>query len=465
MSSGDRRRIATVNPSTGEQLDTYPVWSNTEIDLAVGNAYAAGRAWAGTDITDRSRFLEQIASQLRGRKHGLASLVSQEMGKPLSEALAEVDKCAWVCEYYAEAGPRQLADVEVAAGGRKSWISHEPLGVILGIMPWNFPLWQVLRFIAPTLLAGNTVLLKHSPNVTGCALAIEDVLTTAGLPDGVFRALVLAEDDVPKATSRILEDDRVAGVSLTGSESAGSSVAATAGRVIKPSLLELGGSDPFVVLDDADLSRAVAGAVKSRFLNAGQSCLAAKRFIVHESIAERFTTDLVRNVKKLKVGDPSDAETQVGPLAREDLVSALEDQVSAALDEGATLHCGGERLERAGFFYAPTVLTGVTEKSRVMTEETFGPVAVVATFDDDDVAARMANNTRYGLGASVWSKDVSRAMRLGKTIASGAIFVNAVVASDPRLPFGGTKRSGYGRELGVVGVREFVNVRTWLVEA
>jgi succinate-semialdehyde dehydrogenase/glutarate-semialdehyde dehydrogenase len=330
-------------------------------------------------------------------------------------------------------------------------------------MPWNFPFWQVLRFAAPTLLAGNTAVLKHSPNVTGCALAIERVLRDAGVPEDVFRSIVVAEADVPEVSRALIEDDRVAAVSLTGSERAGAAVAAAAGRAVKKSLLELGGSDPFVVLADADVELAVAGAVRSRFINSGQSCLAAKRFVVHRDVAEEFTARFAAAVAALRVGDPRDEATAVGPLARADLREGLLRQVRASVDAGATVLTGGAPLEGPGAFFAPTVLAGVTLDMPVMAEETFGPVAAVLAVADDDEAVHAANATRYGLGASVWSADPEHALAVGRRITSGALFVNAVVASDPRLPFGGTKRSGYGRELGAAGALEFTNARTYVV--
>jgi succinate-semialdehyde dehydrogenase/glutarate-semialdehyde dehydrogenase len=389
--------------------------------------------------------------------------MTAEMGKPIAEARAEVEKSATACDYYADHGPAALAPRDVDTGGQRSWVAHEPLGVVLAVMPWNFPFWQVLRFAAPTLLAGNTAILKHSPNVTGSALAIEQVFREAGLPENVFRSIVVAEEDVPGVSQALIEDDRIAAVSLTGSERAGSAVAAAAGRVIKKSLLELGGSDPFVVLDDADVDAAVAAAVKSRFINSGQSCLAAKRFVVHQAVADEFSRRFATAVGDLRVGDPTDPATTIGPMARADLLDGLERQVRDSVTAGATVLAGGQRLDREGAWFAPTVVTDVTPDMPVMTEETFGPVAAIVTVADDDEAVRVANATRYGLAASVWSRDPERALALGRRITSGALFVNAVVASDPRLPFGGTKRSGYGRELGEAGALEFTNARTYVI--
>jgi succinate-semialdehyde dehydrogenase / glutarate-semialdehyde dehydrogenase len=452
--------VRTINPATGETLQDYPAFTSDQIGQALAQFHDGQPDWAARRPAERAAHLGRLAAHLRGTREQLARLAVLEMGKPIGEALAEVDKCAWACECYAETGPRLLADQDVPTGAQRSWVAHEPLEVILAVMPWNFPYWQVFRFLAPTLMAGNAALLKHSPNVTGCVLAIEDVLRDAGLPPGVFRSLVIAEPDVPAATERLITDPRVAAVSLTGSERA---VAAAAGRALKKSLLELGGSNPFVVLDDVDLDTAVTSAVRSRFLNSGQSCLAAKRFIAHTAVAERFTEQFTKAVDALVVGDPADPATQLGPLARADLVDALHAQVSASVAAGATVRAGGRRLDRRGAWYAPTVLADVTADMPAMTEETFGPAAAVITVRDDDEAARVANTTRYGLGASVRSGDPDRALRLGRRISSGALFVNAIVASDPRLPFGGTKNSGYGRELGPAGLYEFTNARTFYV--
>lgn len=455
--------ITTVNPTTGADLETYEAFSPAQVEATLAQAHQTQREWASTDISHRTALLRSLAATIRSRREELAELAVREMGKPLAEALAEVDKCAWVCDYYAEQGPGFLADQPVTTEASHSWVAFEPMGVVLAIMPWNFPYWQVFRFAAPTLLAGNTILLKHSPNVTGCALAVESVLREAGMPQAALRALLIAEPEVPATTTRLLADPRVAAVTLTGSERAGSAVAAEAGRQIKKSLLELGGSDPFVVLDDADLDHVVASAVRSRFINTGQSCLAAKRFIVHEAVAEDFLARFSRAVQELVVGDPADTRTQIGPLARADLVADLDRQVTASVQMGASVRAGGAPSDRAGAWYQPTVLADVTSEMPVMTEETFGPVAAVITVQDDQEAARVADASGFGLGASVWSADPQRALAVGRRITSGALFINAVVASDPRLPFGGTRRSGYGRELGEAGAREFTNARTYYV--
>lgn len=455
--------IITVDPATGRELQRYEAMTFEQVEAVLGQVASTQQSWAATPVEDRTGVLLRAAALLRERAQELAALATAEMGKPIAEAVAEVEKCAWVCEYYAENSPRQLADQEVVAAGSRSIVRHEPLGTVLAIMPWNFPYWQVFRFAAPTLAAGNTGILKHAPNVTGVALAIERLFTDAGLPAGAFRVLLVAESEVPDTVDRLIQDDRIAAVTLTGSNRAGASVAQSAGRAVKKSVLELGGSDPFVVLADADLDAVVPKAVAGRFLNAGQSCLCAKRFIVHDSLAEEFGQRFAAAVEELVVGPPDETTTQIGPMARPDLAATLEDQVNESVQGGAVVLTGGSLLDRGPAWFAPTVLVNVRPDMRVMAEETFGPAAAVITFSTDDEAIRLANATPYGLGASVWSADVDHAMEVGARIDSGALFINAVTASDPRLPFGGVKQSGYGRELGDVGAREFTNIRTVVV--
>jgi succinate-semialdehyde dehydrogenase / glutarate-semialdehyde dehydrogenase len=456
-------QIITTDPATGGEIARYDCMSAADLDTVLDQVADAQQRWAATAIGDRATVMRKAAEILRDRAAELGAIATAEMGKPITEAVAEVVKCAWVCEYYADTSPRVLADEDVQAAGSRSWVRYEPLGTVLAIMPWNYPFWQVFRFVAPTLMAGNAGILKHSPNVTGTALAIEHLLRDAGLPEGVFRTLIVAEPDVPSTVDRLIQDDRVAAVTLTGSNGAGSHVAASAGRAAKKSLLELGGSDPFVVLADADLDVVVPKAVAGRFLNTGQSCLCAKRFIVHESIADEFGRRFAAAVEDLVVGPPSDEATKIGPLARVDLVDNLERQVTASVEAGAVVLTGGTRLDRGRAWFAPTVLVNVKPDMPVMAEETFGPAAAVIAFSTDDEAVTLANATPYGLGASVWSADTDRALALGSRIDSGALFINAVTASDPRLPFGGVKQSGYGRELGEAGAREFTNIRTVLV--
>ena len=459
--------LTSTSPATGERLRSWPTHSAEELQDAVRAAHEAFGAWRSSGWELRTTLLEAVADELTRRRAELAALMTDEMGKPVTEALAEIDKCAWTARFYAEQAPAFLADRTVETPAERSWVTYEPIGVVLAVMPWNFPFWQVVRFAAPALAAGNAALLKHAPSVTGCALAAEEVFRTAaaavGAPAALFTTLLVDEAEVAEVTARLIEHPKVAAVTLTGSERAGMAVAAVAAGALKKSVLELGGSDPFVVLEDADVAQAAHAAVRSRFLNSGQSCLAAKRFIVAESVADEFTARFAEGVAGLRVGDPHDAATQVGPLARDEQVAAIERQVQASVGAGATVVTGGTRLEGGGAFYAPTVLADVTPDMAVFREETFGPVAAVVRAADDDEAARLADDSSFGLGASVWSADPERALAVGRRITSGALFVNAVVASDARLPFGGTRRSGYGRELSEEGIREFTNIRTvWI---
>ncbi|HEY0642915.1 MAG TPA: NAD-dependent succinate-semialdehyde dehydrogenase [Nocardioides sp.] len=454
--------ITTVDPATGLDLATYDVHDEAAVDAALAAAHAAYVHWSQRPVAERCDLLRAVGKLLVERREDYAALITAEMGKPLAEALAEVDKCAWNCEVVADSAPSWLADQEVASSASRSWVSYEPLGVVLAVMPWNYPFWQVLRFACAALVAGDAGVLKHSPNVTGCALAIEQLLADAGAPAGLFTTLVLADSQLAEMTPRIVGDPRVAAVTLTGSERAGEAIGAAAGRALKKSVLELGGSDPFVVLDDADLVAAAKVAVRSRFGNGGQSCIAAKRFIVAESVADEFVRLFIEEVGALVVGDPTDPLTTVGPMARDDLREALARQVSESVAQGAELVCGGSPIDAPGSFFEPTVLDHVVPGMTAFGEETFGPVAAIVRASDDDHAVDLANDTDYGLGASVWSRS-DRGLAVGRRIRSGALFVNAMVASDPRLPFGGTGRSGFGRELSAEGTREFTNVRTMYV--
>jgi succinate-semialdehyde dehydrogenase/glutarate-semialdehyde dehydrogenase len=435
------------------------------MSAALHAAATIQRDWSRTDLVHRAQALRNASAQLCQNRDRLALLITREMGKPIREALTEVDKCTAVLDYYADNGESFLADeINDDTDADQSWVSFDPLGVILGIMPWNYPLWQVFRIAAPALMAGNAVLLKHSANTTGCALAIQSVLIDAGLPPGVLTALVVAEDDVPSATEQLVADPRIAAVTLTGSERAGSAVAAIAGREIKKCVLELGGSDPFIVLADADLERVAAHAVRARFRNEGQSCIAPKRLIVEQPVATQFTRLVVEAVERLKTGDPEAPDTDIGPLARPNLRNAFARQVQSSVDAGAVILAGGYvPPDCIGNYYPPTVLGGVRPGMPAYDQEMFGPVASIITVNDVDHAVAIANDTPYGLGASVWSSDPKFARSVGQQITSGACFVNAAVISDPRVPFGGTKRSGYGRELAQAGIREFVNARTWWV--
>jgi succinate-semialdehyde dehydrogenase/glutarate-semialdehyde dehydrogenase len=396
---------------------------------------------------------------LRTEISHLAETITLEMGKPIAEARAEIEKCALTCDHYADHAPALLADEAVASGARESFIAFEPLGVLLAVMPWNYPFWQVLRFAVPALATGNGVILKHAPNVSQCALAIEELIRDAGAPDGLVRALLIEVGSV----ADLIGDDRITAVTLTGSTGAGRAVASTAGKAIKRQVLELGGSDPFVVLADADVEFAARSAVKARFSNCGQSCISAKRIILEAGIASQFTECFVAEVAKLRTGDPMDSATTMGPLARSDLRDQIDRQTRQSLRDGGKALIGGAPIDAPGFFYQPTVIDAVTPDMAAFQEETFGPVAALTIAADSDQAIALANQTEYGLGASLWTTDIDRAHRLVRRIEAGAVFVNAIVASDPRLPFGGIKRSGYGRELGREGLREFTNIKTvWI---
>jgi len=448
--------IASINPATGEIIRTFEAATAAEIDAALARADAAWHAYRRTSFAARASWLTAAAQILENEQDRLGSLMALEMGKPIAPARAEAAKCALACRYYAEHGERLLADEPIDAGAGHAFVRYQPIGAVLAVMPWNFPFWQVFRFAAPALMAGNVGLLKHASNVPQCALAIEEIVRRAGFPADVFQTLLIGA----AAVEGILKDPRVKAATLTGSEPAGIAVAAQAGRQIKKTVLELGGSDPFVVMPSADLDRAVKTAVQARVLNNGQSCIAAKRFIVGSKIADEFERRFVAGMAALRVGDPMDESTEVGPLATPAILEELESQVSRSVAMGATLLTGGHRIERPGNFYAPTVLAGVPESAPAYREELFGPVAAIFRARDIDDAIRLANDTAFGLGASAWSADPAEQQRFIDEIESGMVFVNAMVASDPRLPFGGVKRSGYGRELAAHGLREFVNVKT-----
>lgn len=448
--------IGSTNPATGEVLKTFPPLSGGELDARIALAWSAYQTHRKTPFPERARKLLRAAEILESEKRRFAEIMTFEMGKTLHSAIDEAVKCASGCRYYAENGERLLADEPVATNASRSFVRYGPLGPILAIMPWNFPFWQVFRFAAPALMAGNVGLLKHSSNVPQCALAIEEIFGRAGFAKGVFQTLLIESDRVES----VLDDDRVVAATLTGSEPAGSSVAAQAGRRIKKTVLELGGSDPFIVMPSADLEEAVAAAVRARIVNNGQSCIAAKRFIVAESIYEEFERRFVAGMRSLVVGDPMADATQVGPLATARILADLDGQVRRAVEGGARLLTGGRKLEGAGNFYEPTVLADVRRDAPVFREELFGPVAMLFRAPDAAGAIEIANDSPFGLGASVWTSDETERELFINEIESGQVFVNGMVASDPRLPFGGVKRSGYGRELGVFGIREFVNVKT-----
>jgi succinate-semialdehyde dehydrogenase / glutarate-semialdehyde dehydrogenase len=456
------RELVTVDPATGEELARYAGLTSDELDAVLQRAQVAQRAWREVSIADRVVPLRALATLLRDEAEEHARLISREMGKPITEALAEVRKCALTCDYYADHAEDFLAAQPVETEASRSFVAYEPLGIVLAVMPWNFPFWQVVRFAAPTLTAGNGGLLKHASNVTGSALAIESLVRRAGYPEGLFQTLVLTEHAM---VDEIIADHRVAAVTLTGSEGAGASVAAAAGRALKKTVLELGGSDPFVVLADADIERVVPLAVRARFVNTGQSCLCAKRFPVEAGVLEEFEVRVREAVAALRIGDPLDPDTQIGPLAKPSFVEDIDRQVRASVAMGARVVVGGYVLDGPGNFYAPTVLADVTPEMPVFREETFGPVMAIVRADSAEEAIALADDTQYGLAASVWTSDMERGLELGRGIRSGALFVNAVVVSDPRLPFGGVKLSGYGRELSREGMLEFTNVRAvWAME-
>lgn len=454
-------QIQTINPATGEVLATYAGWSKEQLEQAVEAGASAAAQWGQRPLQERVDAIRRLAQQLRAEKDSMAALITAEMGKPLAEAAGELEKSAVTALYYADNAERILGDQQVAIENVDAWVSYEPIGLVLAVMPWNFPVWQVMRFAIPSLTAGNGVLLKHSPNVTGSALALQKLVERAGFPANLLTAMVVAEPDVPATIESLIADDRIAAVTLTGSNRAGAAVGAAAGRASKKSVLELGGSDAFIVLEDADIAAAAATAVKARFNNGGQSCVCAKRFIVAKAVAAQFTELFVKGTRELVVGDPTDARTQVGPLARNDLRAALQGQVDRSVAAGARLLAGGKPGAGNGYFFEPTVLADTGPGMAVFDEETFGPVAAIAVAEDDADAIRLANATPFGLSVSIWSASKERAVKVAKRVTSGAAFINAMTASDARVPFGGTKKSGYGRELADAGIREFTNIRTY----
>ena len=451
--------MRAVNPATEEPIRDLPDHSLAQVDEKLDLAAGTFDFWRRTSFSERASLMKGAAQRLRDGKSGYAALMTQEMGKTITAAEAEVDKCAWVCDFYAGNAERFLAPEPVETDAARSLVRFDPLGPVLAVMPWNFPFWQVFRFAAPALMAGNVGLLKHASNVPGCALAIEEVFRTAGFPMGTFQTLLVGS----RVVEGIIRHPAVRAVTLTGSDPAGVAVASQAGAALKKTVLELGGSDPFIVLRDADVEAAARSAATARTINNGQSCIAAKRFIVEEPVAERFETALVAAMAALKVGDPMDRTTDVGPLARADLREELQRQVDHTVAAGAHLALGGRPMEGRGYFYPPTVLTGVEPGMAAFEEETFGPVAAVVRAQDAEHAIVLANASPFGLGACLWTADPERGAALAAEVEAGAVFVNGIVKSDPRLPFGGVKRSGYGRELSAFGIREFVNVKSvWI---
>jgi succinate-semialdehyde dehydrogenase/glutarate-semialdehyde dehydrogenase len=455
--------IVSINPANGEVIESFEEFSDERIDQTLAQASAAFKQWRASSFAERTSLMRAVARTLHKQRATLAAHITAEMGKPIAEAEAEVDKCAWNCEYYAENAESFLKAEAAPSTASASYIAYRPLGVILAVMPWNYPFWQVFRFAAPALMAGNTGVLKHASNVSRSALEIERVVDEAaaevGAPAHLFQTILTPGAKV----DRIIKDQRIAAVTLTGSDPAGVSVATAAGSVLKKCVLELGGSDAFIVLEDADIDAAAQMAAKARFQNTGQSCIAAKRFIVVEAVADEFERKFAAAAKALKTGDPTDRSYQVGAMARADLRDDLDRQVHESVAAGATVLTGGKPVEGPGAFYEPTVLSNVTPEMRVFREETFGPVAAVIRARDEAHAIELANQSDFGLGGAVWTRDTARGERVAAQVESGAMFVNGMTASDPRLPFGGVKRSGYGRELSSFGIREFVNVQTvWI---
>jgi succinate-semialdehyde dehydrogenase/glutarate-semialdehyde dehydrogenase len=448
--------MKSINPATGDTLAEHPMLSGEELERRLALAADAAVRWRRTPVEERAAVVARLGVLLDAEKDRLGRLMTLEMGKPIQAAIDEAAKCATGCRFYAEHGPSYVADAHVDDDGHRSFVTYEPLGVVLAIMPWNFPFWQVIRFLAPALVAGNVGMLKHASNVPGCALELESLVRRAGAPEGVFQTLLIGSD----AVAGLLADRRVAAATLTGSEGAGRSVGQHAGQHLKKTVLELGGSDAFVVMPTADLDEAIDTAVKARTINNGQSCIAAKRFIVHRAIAERFLAGFSTGMQALRMGDPLDPRTQLGPLATVRLADELEEQVEESVAQGARLVCGGRRDTPDSAFFPPTVLTDIPRESPAYRDELFGPVGCVFVAADIDDAIRIANDTRFGLGASAWTNDPAEQERFVRELDAGSVFVNEMVASDARFPFGGVKASGYGRELSDVGLREFVNVKT-----
>ncbi len=453
------KKIQSINPFTGDVMNEFKLLSPKKINGEIALSRKTFSAWKFTPVEERAGYIKRLAGQLRAEKKAYAELMTKEMGKPIRESLAEIEKCAWLCDYYAEAAPQFLETEYIKTEAAKSYVTFEPLGILLAIMPWNFPFWQAFRFGIPAICAGNVVVLKHASNVPMCALAIAEAFKKASFPDHVFTTLLISA----KEANKLIYQDKVDAVSLTGSNKAGEDVGARAGARIKKLVLELGGSDPFIVLDDADVEKAGRMAVSARMINAGQSCIAAKRFIIHEKIADEFKAIFSARLMEMKVGDPMDELTDIGPLARPDIVATLNEQLKDAREKGAEVIQPGHSFSK-GFFFAPCAVYNPTKDMKVLTEEVFGPIAPVIVVKDEDEAIRFANDTEYGLGASVWCRNIERAERLAARLEVGTVAINDMVKSDPRLPFGGVKKSGIGRELSHYGLKEFVNIKSVVVK-
>jgi succinate-semialdehyde dehydrogenase/glutarate-semialdehyde dehydrogenase len=451
--------MKSINPTTNEVIREYPEHSSSEVKTIIEDVHIEWLTWKETSFEHRSGLLRNAARILRERKETYARLMTEEMGKIIRESKAEIEKCANACDYYADHAAELLEDQVIPSDASRSLVVFQPLGIILAVMPWNFPFWQVFRFAAPTLMAGNAAVLKHASNVPGCALAIEEIFRDAGFPKNLFRTLMIPSKEV----KGVIADPRIAAVTLTGSESAGSEVAALAGHHIKKTVLELGGSDAFIILEDADMEKAVKTAITARMINQGQSCIAAKRFIVVEIRTAEFEVRIKQALESLRMGDPMDPQTDVGPLARKDITDQIDQQVQRSVAAGARLVTGGKPADRQGCYYLPTLLADVKKGMAVYKEETFGPVVSIISVKDEEEAIAVANDSEFGLGGSVWTENRECGEAVARRIETGAVFVNGLVKSDPRLPFGGIKKSGYGRELGEFGIREFVNIKTiWI---
>lgn len=451
--------IETINPATGKLEKKFDEMSDKHIESIIGNAHETFLKWKETSFDERKKLMLNAAGILKTKKRDYGKILTLEMGKTIKQAEAEVEKCAWVCEYYAENSEQILSNEIIQTDASESYVSFDPLGVILAVMPWNFPFWQVFRFAAPALMAGNVGILKHASNVPMSALAIEEIFKDAGFPQGAFSTLLIGS----KKVEQIINHKFVKAVTLTGSEIAGKKVASSAGKNLKKSVMELGGSDPFIILRDSNLDEAVKIGVNARLINNAQSCIAAKRFIMVEDIADKYEHAFVEKMKAIITGDPMLEETELGPIAREDLLVELDTQVKNSVKAGAKILTGGERLNREGFYYPATVISNVQKGMPAYSEELFGPVAIMIRAKDEDDAIRIANDTDFGLGASLWTKDLSKGKELARKINSGSVFINGMVKSDPRLPFGGVNISGYGRELSHYGIKEFVNIKTvWI---
>jgi acyl-CoA reductase-like NAD-dependent aldehyde dehydrogenase len=456
MIAAQPKTVDSINPATGEKLESFPLHSQVELDRILDAAVAAQRDWSVRTFADRAALMKRAAAYLRENKARFALNATREMGKPIAEAEAEIEKCAWGCDFYADNAEKFLADEHIASTASDSYIAYQPLGVVLAVMPWNFPYWQVFRFAAPALMAGNAGVLKHASNVTRCALDIDEVFRESGFPPGVFSVVIVPGAEV----KRLIADDRIAAVTITGSEPAGVSVATESGRALKKHVLELGGSDAYIVLADANVAEAAKVAAKARFQNAGQSCICAKRFIIEDAIYDRFVAAFVEESQAYKTGNPEERATVMGPLARTDLRDDLVKQIEGSVKKGARVVLGGTMPKGPGAFFDPTVLVDVDDTMPVFREETFGPVAAVIRARDADHAVALANDSTFGLGGALWTGDTERGKQLARRIVTGAVFINGMTASDPRLPFGGVKHSGYGRELSYLGIREFMNIQT-----